>query len=331
MLTTQLELVLITFNRSAELRHTLTRLAESPFAGCRLTVLDNCSTDDTPDVCAALAPRFENFHVVRHHRNIGGGANTLRAVEIARAPYTWILCDDDELDFSACADVVEALEAAEVDLISLGAPGREHWPSGQTTLQTLADAGARVLWVFTFLPNTIFRTELFDDDARAEGYRLIGDLYPNFGFLRRQLERDAPVLVSGREIVKRGGLGVPVSELFWFLRWVRCCSTITEPQRRREAIDSADATRGQWLIRRAASIAQEKLAFPERARAEVGELLLLLRGGQRVRLLLLAPLVLVPRAAYAAVTAVIKRLELLVGAGKGGDPGAPAHALSARP
>jgi glycosyltransferase involved in cell wall biosynthesis len=328
LLTTQLELVLITFNRSAELRHTLTRLAESPFARCRLTVLDNCSTDETPKVCAELRPRFDDFHVVRHHRNIGGGANTLRAVETARAPYTWILCDDDDFDFSDCSDVIEALEAGDVDLICVGGPGREDWPPGRSTLGELAAGGKRVFYVLTFIPSTIFRSELFDESALTKGYRAIDDLYPNFEFVRRQVERSASVHVSKRLIVLRRGVAVPGSALYWLLRWVRCASTIQSRSLRQATVYSTTPRRRHWLVVLASAIAQERLYFPRRTTAELLELGTLLRGEQRLALVLFAPLAFVPAAAYERVKVLFKRVR-----GESLQDGPPdfTHSLEARP
>ena len=328
LLTTQLELVLITFNRSAELHHTLARLAESPFAGCRLTVLDNCSTDATPEVCAELAPRFADFHVVRHRRNIGGGPNLLRAIEIARAPYTWILCDDDEFDFSDCSDVIQTLMAGEVDLICVGGPGREDWKPGQTTLGELAASGERVFYVLTFIPSTIFRSELFDERALTVGYKSIDNLYPTFDFVRRQVERSASVHVSNNLLVLRRGVAVPGSALYWLLRWVRCCSTIEDQRLRHAAVYSTTPRRRHWLMVLASAIAQERLYFPRRVTAEVLELGALLRGEQRLALALFAPLAFIPAGVYERLKGLSKR-----GRGERDRDGPPdfVHSLEARP
>ncbi|MDQ3434442.1 MAG: glycosyltransferase [Actinomycetota bacterium] len=290
-----MELLLITYNRAPALAETLDRLARSPFAGCRLTVLDNHSSDETPEVCERFRPRFGDLHVIRHPMNIGANPNYLRAVELSRAAYTWVVADDDDLDFSDCEDVVAAIEDGEVDLISLGAPGREDWAPGRTSMGALLSRAARVFFVFTFMPNTIFRTELFDEEIIAEGYALVPALYPHFAFFRKQVERDASVLISKREIVVRRGRTVPGSELFWFHRWVRCCSTIVDPSVRRDAIYEVRATRGEWLRSLTVSVIQERLHFPERLWGELAGLAGVLRGRQLAALVLVAPIGLVPR------------------------------------
>ena len=257
-------------------------------------MLDNHSLDPTPEVCERFRSRFADFHVIRHPMNIGANPNYLRAVELSRAPYTWVVADDDDLDFSDCEDVVSAIEEGEVDLISLGAPGREDWAPGRTSMSALLSSAARVFFVFTFMPNTIFRTELFDDDAISEGYALVPALYPHFAFFRKQVERDASVHVSAREIVVRRGRTVPGSELFWFSRWVRCCSTIEDPSLRRAAIYEVRATRGEWVRALMFSVLQEHLHFPERLWGELAGLAGVLRGRQLAALVLVVPVAVVP-------------------------------------
>ena len=45
-----LEIIVITYNRAELLGTTLDRLAASPFSTCRITVLNNASTDHTQQV-----------------------------------------------------------------------------------------------------------------------------------------------------------------------------------------------------------------------------------------------------------------------------------------
>jgi glycosyltransferase involved in cell wall biosynthesis len=296
----RLDLALITYNRADALAQTLEQLAGSPFAGCRLTILDNASTDQTPDVCARFAGRFPDLRIERHPRNVGAEANYLRALEGLEKPYGWVLCDDDDLDFSDCDDVLAAIEEGEVDVLSVGAPGREAWPAGRTTMGRLRDADFRVYGVFVFMPNTIYRTAAIDQAALVDGYRWIDNLYPMFPFVRRLVERDAPVHVSRTMLVRRRGMTVPVTPMYWFLRWVRCASTIPEPQDRRYLVYSTSPTRWEWLVNLASMLLQEKLYRPQAVGGEIWELLRLLRGKQRLALVGLMGLALIPTSLLAA-------------------------------
>ena len=112
-----MEIILITYNRSKYLDNTLNQFLNSPFKNCKFTVLDNCSPDNTPEICAKYEKLFPNMHIVRHSTNIGGNANILRAVETSESKYTWILGDDDNYDFSTVDDVIDAVVSDKYDFI----------------------------------------------------------------------------------------------------------------------------------------------------------------------------------------------------------------------
>jgi glycosyltransferase involved in cell wall biosynthesis len=291
-----LEVLIITFNRAASLERTLELLAASPLGEGPVTVLDNASTDATPEVCARLAPRFADLRVVRHDRNLGGLGNFLRAIELARATYAWVLADDDDLRLDLAGDVLEAVADRRADLISVGAPGRDGWPLGTlTSARRLLGGGHRFFHVFTFIPNTIFRTALYDDAALAEGYLEAGHYYPHFAFLRRQVERDASVYVSRHDVVVRRGLSRPGSELDWFTNWVRNCETIADPVLRRQVVHGTAPTLARWIVNLGGALALERLRDHGRTRRLAAELLLLLPGRDRLLLAAIAPVVLLPR------------------------------------
>lgn len=156
-----LEVLVFTYDRAESLRRTLEQLEVSSFAACRITILDNCSPDHTPEVCEEFSARLPHLRVVRHPRNIGLGPNYLRAVELSRAEYSWILSDDEVLDLHKASDVVAAIQEGAVDLISLGSPEQQAWERGlRTTTQALLNAGQSYFWVWTFAAGVIFRTAL---------------------------------------------------------------------------------------------------------------------------------------------------------------------------
>lgn len=297
-----LEILVFTYNRADALRRTLAALVDSPFSACRITILDNCSTDHTPDVSAEFAQRFDRLRVVRHSRNIGLGPNYLRAVELSRARYSWILSDDEHLDFSRAEDVLEAIEAGEVDLISLGTPGQHDWERGlRTTTRELLDRGQRYFWVWTFAAGVIFRTERFDSAAVSAGYRhLHGDYahFPHFEFVYACLREDRSVYVSREVIVARGDGHAPRtagSPLSWLTEIMRPTTRIAEPDLRRAAVEQAAESRAGWLRLLISGILFERIERPERVWSQLGELAASLPAEQRRLLALATPIALIPR------------------------------------
>lgn len=56
---------------------------------------DNGSSDETPEVTALFADRWEASRVLRHAENLGPEENFCRCIETVETPYFWIIGDDD--------------------------------------------------------------------------------------------------------------------------------------------------------------------------------------------------------------------------------------------
>ncbi len=94
----KLHLVITTYNRSAYLQNLLKSVAELDPLPSGVVIVDNASSDDTPDVIATAA---ENFPVpLLHHRleqNVGGAggfsAGIAKALELG-TEWIWLMDDD---------------------------------------------------------------------------------------------------------------------------------------------------------------------------------------------------------------------------------------------
>lgn len=298
----QLEVLCITYNRARDLQRTLEQLADGPVAGCRITVLDNASPDDTPAVCAAFADRLPRLRVIRHPKNLGASANYLRAVELSRAPYTWVICDDDGYDFARFEDVEAAVCDGEVDLVSLGsAGGGVGWARGKSTVTTeLRHEHPGFHFVSSFVPSLIFRTEIFDSPALAAGYRAAGTLFPHFPFLTACVTHPRSIYIAREQVLSRNDGQNVLSPLRFLSLWVNSCRTIEDAALRREVVfEPFDLGRAghRWRVVRhvAEWIAYERLEHPERVVSELAEISLGLAPDQRRLLAPLIPLALSPR------------------------------------
>ena len=82
-----------TYNRAHYLSDTINSVLGQTFEDFELVVVDNCSTDATPDVVAAFDdPRVR---YVRHDANIGHYRNMNRGLALCRGEYACIVHDDD--------------------------------------------------------------------------------------------------------------------------------------------------------------------------------------------------------------------------------------------
>jgi N-acetylglucosaminyl-diphospho-decaprenol L-rhamnosyltransferase len=85
----RVSVVVLTHNRRSEVERTIRRLKELP-SRPSLIVVDNASTDGTPD---ALHAAFDDLQIIRLTRNIGGAGRNI-GLAAARTPYV-AFCDDD--------------------------------------------------------------------------------------------------------------------------------------------------------------------------------------------------------------------------------------------
>ena len=101
-----IEILVLTYNRSAFLRVTLESLLAQKYPASRICVLDNGSTDDTHLVVQSFAPR--GVELVRRAQNDPRGCwPELQAM--ARGPWTMLFHDDDLLHPNYLSDVAAVI------------------------------------------------------------------------------------------------------------------------------------------------------------------------------------------------------------------------------
>lgn len=237
MIDEKLRIFIPTYNRAAFLDATLSALEKSPFAGCRVTVLDNCSADATAEVCRSHMRNNARLDVLRHAKNIGANPNYLRAVELSDGEYTWVLCDDDTYDFSGCGGLLAALEEGKADLFLTGPVRGSEGSRGRITgARELIDGGVDYFFGGAFWPGLIFRTSLFDSACLILGYHNVTNLIPGFPFLHKAAADNFSVYLPQKQMVFRGGLteeSTPKGDLL--ISWLRSCELIDDARLRAEA------------------------------------------------------------------------------------------------
>lgn len=87
--------ILPSYNSAHFLSRTIISVLEQDFADFELLVLDNASTDATPDVVAGFADG--RIRAVRHPSNLGMVGNINYGIRHARGQLAVILCADDHL------------------------------------------------------------------------------------------------------------------------------------------------------------------------------------------------------------------------------------------
>lgn len=238
-----LAIAIPTRNRSGYLKDSLgalvTQILELPDGPSRvaLHVSDNTSTDNTPDVVREQQARMPSLTYHRHPENVGASRNVNSCVRQAKAPYCWVVGDDELICPGAVKHVVEVLSAPEPpDLLlcfDTGYESRLARPSRFKSYRDYATECARThphaLVEHTLVTSNIFRTVLFDltvaEDTLATDY---SHMYAMLTGMRREgrgvYVTDQPVItVRQRRAPAVDGVWPTDLEASWleYLRWQR--------------------------------------------------------------------------------------------------------------
>ncbi len=229
-LSEMLEIILVTYNRERYLDATLEKLRASPIAKCQFTVINNASSDGTPEVCRKHAPFFPNFHVLRNRFNVGISGNYLRALETARSQYTWILCDDDDYDFSHFDEIARAVESGQYDIISVGVPNHSVLPRGAVIRapDLIRDHRYNFFYTGSFIPCTIFRTSLVVPEMVLKGYYNIHTIFSNLFFFVYAVKQNALIYVTPHDFIINRQENVGYRPLHLVVGWMMVANQVKQ-------------------------------------------------------------------------------------------------------
>ena len=192
----KLQIVLITYNRERYLSETLSTLFSeaSPVKDFDITILDNHSTDGTRALVEKHQSTHPNLKYICHNRNIGGNANIARAFEIATREYLWIICDDDDYDWSAWNGVENAIEENH-NVICVA---DFNIPKDKRT-----DA-AHLIHQMTFLPSVIINTSLLTAEALRNIYDTTIFMFPHLAPIIMHVNQGGKIFLAPKPIVHFG-------------------------------------------------------------------------------------------------------------------------------
>jgi CDP-glycerol glycerophosphotransferase len=124
--------VVIVYNDARRLPTAVESVLGQTLRNLEVIIVDDCSSDDTPQVAALLAehPKVSYRRLARN----SGGCSTPRnvGIESARGTYVVFLDSDDTLDRHACLNLLRAAEEHDADLVSGVCVRVHHNRSGLT-------------------------------------------------------------------------------------------------------------------------------------------------------------------------------------------------------
>lgn len=198
----KLSIYIPTYNRAIDLARTLECLSGSPIKDCQITVLNNCSTDNTVEIFGSFVDKFPSINIVSHIVNLGSGsANWLSNIHTCKTEYIWIIADDDIWDFSSFDDVVAEILSSRATIIQVGGHDDSEWNWGvYDTPRNLFKKGYHYFRYSSFLPCSITKFSYMVKYMK-EAYNYIHYMYPHLPMYVSAYDKDIPIYVSKKRIV----------------------------------------------------------------------------------------------------------------------------------
>lgn len=203
MLKEDLDIFLITYNRAEKLKKTLGFLfaPNSPIKDFEILVIDNNSTDSTPQVVREFAQKFPNLKYKKNRYNIGGNANIARTFELAQKKYIWILCDDDEFCWDGWGEVEAAIQNDE-DAIIVANTDNPQLNVAQLFAQT------------SFLPAMIYKTSNIDENVIVNMQFNISNMFPHMAISAKLINENKSFKIISNPVVIYKGDEMPVEKTY---------------------------------------------------------------------------------------------------------------------
>ncbi|HLT71787.1 MAG TPA: glycosyltransferase family 2 protein [Cyclobacteriaceae bacterium] len=108
-----------TYNGAKRIHKALNSIWNSGYPNLEVIICDNCSTDNTQDICEQVAREHPEVRYIRHKENLGILRNFEFALEQAKGQYFMWVADDDIVEPGVLTRYVDFLEAnREYSLVS---------------------------------------------------------------------------------------------------------------------------------------------------------------------------------------------------------------------
>jgi glycosyltransferase involved in cell wall biosynthesis len=98
------------YNGSRFIAQSIESILAQTYAHFELIICDNCSTDDTENICRSFAAHDPRIRYVRNPKNLGASGNYNRTVELATGTYVRWATHDDLTSADALEKCVKILE-----------------------------------------------------------------------------------------------------------------------------------------------------------------------------------------------------------------------------
>jgi len=105
------------FNCSEFIQQCLKSVVEQTYGNFEVILVDDCSTDNTPNICQSLIENDKRFSLICAQENGGPGQSRNLGIDAAKGSYLLFLDADDWLTNDALSVLVDAQKESQADLV----------------------------------------------------------------------------------------------------------------------------------------------------------------------------------------------------------------------
>lgn len=162
-----LTVLVTTYNRAQVLDALLEMLEDYQQRGLVFDVLvsDDCSPDNTVEVCEKWGRRLKGFNFIKTERNLGMDNNFRNVYENCQTDYCWLLGDTRHISYEGLKSIIDALETKEYDALILKC--REEMPQKRIEYGDINELMSNQGWHITnnascVIPRTFINSNLYN-------------------------------------------------------------------------------------------------------------------------------------------------------------------------
>ena len=187
----KIDIILITYNRKELLGKTLEQILapESPIRDFEITVLNNASDDGTTELVNEYCTNYPNLKQIVNRKNIGGCGNIAKAlVELPTKEYVWVICDNDNYNWSVWNEVEKAVKD-NVDVIFT---------------RQFEKKRANIFYEAAFLPACIYKKKNITSTVAENIYSNIKMIFPHLALISKNINDNNSFYIVSKNIVEIG-------------------------------------------------------------------------------------------------------------------------------
>jgi len=205
-----LSIVIPTYNRCNYLRELLPEILnqcdqiDPESIEIELVLCDNASTDTTQEYIAAQK-KGKRISYYRNSENIGGDANFINGVKLAKGNFVWLFGDDELLVENAISNVIRILKESSCsllivrhDLYSVGLQHSHLFNNYKELVHSISKINPHFILAHTLITANIFKREVFDINY---AFHCISTNYGHMYALMNNLKVGGTVFFSNEPII----------------------------------------------------------------------------------------------------------------------------------